>query len=113
MTNTAFHNKCDNKGKTITLIKNEKGNIFGGYSSISLASLNDEYHSVLDSFLFTLTNIYNTQPTKFVSKNDQKEIKLNKGYGPAFGSGHDLGINADILNDGGWTSFSNYILIFF
>ena len=111
MTNTAFHNKCDNKGKTITLIKNEKGNIFGGYSSISWASLNDEYHSAPDSFLFTLTNIYNTQPTKFVSKNDQKEIKLHKGYGPAFGNGHDLGIYADILNKGGWANFSCYTYI--
>ena len=30
-----FHNKCDNQGPTIVLCKNEKGNIFGGYSSIS------------------------------------------------------------------------------
>ena len=30
-----FHNKCDNQGPTICLCKNEKGNIFGGYSSIS------------------------------------------------------------------------------
>ena len=30
-----FHNKCDNKGPTITLFKNEKGHIFGGFSPIS------------------------------------------------------------------------------
>ena len=30
-----FHNKCDNQGPTICLFKNEKGNIFGGYTSIS------------------------------------------------------------------------------
>ena len=30
-----FHELCDNKGPTIVLYKNEKGNIFGGYASIS------------------------------------------------------------------------------
>ena len=34
MTSKDFHNKCDNKGKTICLFLNEKDNIFGGYSSI-------------------------------------------------------------------------------
>ena len=29
-TSLCFHNKCDNKGPTICLYKNEKGNIFGG-----------------------------------------------------------------------------------
>ena len=74
MTNTAFHNKCDNKGETITLIKNEKGNLFGGYASISWTG-NNNYYSAPESFLFTLSNVYNTEPTKFPSKNDQKEVK--------------------------------------
>ena len=34
MTSKDFHNKCDNKGKTICLFLNEKDNIFGGYFSI-------------------------------------------------------------------------------
>jgi len=100
-----FHIKCDNKGETITLIKNEKGNIFGGYASISWTSANDIYYSAPESFLFTLSNIYNTEPTKFPSKNDQREVKHNYNYGPAFGSGHDLGVYADILNKGGWSGF--------
>ena len=107
MTNTAFHNKCDNKGQTINLIKNDKGNIFGGYASISWTSANSIYISAPESFLFTLTNIHNTQPTKFPSKNDKKEIKQYYLYGPSFGAGHDLGIYPDILNDGGWSGFPN------
>ena len=59
-----FHNKCDNKGPTICLCKNEKGNIFGGYSSISWTSDNN-YHTANGSFLFTLTNIHGIAPTKF------------------------------------------------
>ena len=34
MSNDVFRNKCNNKGPTITLIKNDKGYIFGGYASI-------------------------------------------------------------------------------
>ena len=105
MTCKDFHNKCDNKGPTITLIKNDKGFIFGGYSSISwINDNNDTFHSAPDSFLFTLTNIHNTQPTKFPSKNDNYEIKHNSGYGPTFGGGHDLGTYSNFTNDGGWTN---------
>ena len=37
-TSQAFHEKCDHKGPTICLYKNEKGYIFGGYASISWTS---------------------------------------------------------------------------
>ena len=103
MTGKDFHKKCDNKGETITLIKNEKGNIFGGYASISWTSDNLN-HSAPDSFLFTLTNIYGTEPTKFQSKNDQYEVYHNSSYGPEFGGGNDLGINLD-FKKGGWSRF--------
>ena len=64
MTSNDFHNKCDNKGKTICLFLNEKDNIFGGYSSIPWQN-NGGDKTANDCFLFTLTNIYNTEPTKF------------------------------------------------
>ena len=32
MSSNSFHNKCNNKGPTISLFKNEKGYIFGGYA---------------------------------------------------------------------------------
>ena len=103
-----FHNKCDNKGETITLIKNEKGNIFGGYASISWTNpSNDTYYSAPESFIFTLSNIYNTEPYKFPSKNDQKEVYHDSRYGPCFGYGTDLGVYGDILNSGGWSNFPN------
>ena len=69
MTSKDFHDKCDNKGKTICLFLNDKGNIFGGYSSIPWTSDGGD-KTANDCFLFTLTNIYNTEPTKF------KYIKL-------------------------------------
>ena len=105
-----FHNKCDNKGETITLIKNEKGNIFGGYASISWTNnTNDTRYGAPESFIFTLSNIYNTEPTKFPSKNDQKEVNHYSKWGPAFGSGCDLGVYVYILKDGGWSNgFNTY-----
>ena len=104
MNSSAFHNKCDNKGETITLIKIEKGNIFEGYTSISWNN-NDCWHSSPESFIFTLSNIYYTEPTKFPSKNDQKEIRHYSNHGPVFGVGCDLGAYGDILNSDDWSYF--------
>ena len=99
-----FHNLCDDKGPTITLFKNEKGNIFGGYSSISWKN-NGGYKSAPDSFIFTLTNIYNTEPTKFLSKNDKKEVNHSYSYGPWFGNGRDIGIDSDFSKNKAFTCF--------
>ena len=100
-----FHNKCDNKGPTIILCKNEKDNIFGGYSSISWTT-NTGYKSANGSFLFTLTNIHNTPPTKFPNtQNENCAVYHNSGYGPTFGNGHDLYISDDYLNNNSSNSY--------
>ena len=106
MKGTVFHNKCNNQGPTLLLYKNENGYINGGYTSFPWSSDNS-YHSAPDSFLFTLTNMYNINPTKFQSKNDQKEVHHSSNYTAIFGAGHDLGIYNDILNSGGWSNFPN------
>ena len=105
MTGKDFHKKCDKKGETITLIKNEKGNIFGGYASIPWSSDNS-IHSAPESFLFTLTNIYGTEPTKFPSKNTSNEVDHSPSYGPIFGA-DDLGLDKDFTKNGGWSRFPN------
>ena len=90
MTAKDFHNKCDNQGPTISLFKNEKGHIFGGYASISW-TCNEGNKSAPSSFLFSLTNMYNKQPTKFPSKIERKEVFHSSTNGPWFGeSGNDL-----------------------
>ena len=99
-----FHNLCDNKGPTITLFKNEKGNIFGGYASISWKN-NGGYQSAPDSFIFTLTNIHNTEPIKFSSKNDKQEVNHTSTYGPWFGGGRDIGIDSDFNKNKMYTRF--------
>ena len=97
-----FHNKCDNQGPTICLIKNDKGNIFGGYASISWTGKGN-YKSANGSFLFSLTNIHGTAPTKFPNT-QYLDYAIYDGinYGPIFGNGHDLYISNNYLNKGSY-----------
>ena len=99
-----FHELCDNQGPTIVLYKNEKGNIFGGYASISWQN-SGELKSAPDSFIFTLTNIYNINPTKFESKKDGKEVYHHLRWGPRFGDGRDIGTEGDFLKKDSYTCF--------
>jgi len=101
-----FHNKCDNQGPTISLYRNDKDNIFGGYCSINWKSSSSAlYVSAPKSFLFTLTNIYNTEPMKFQSKNNECEIYYNSDRGPSFGNGPDLAIEKNFEETGGYSHF--------
>ena len=97
MTAKDFHNKCDNKGKTICLFLNDKGNIFGGYSSIPWTR-DGKDKTANDCFLFILSNIHNTQPTKFPYVN-YRSVYHGSSYGPVFGDGSDLLINSDFIKD--------------
>ena len=103
MTLEAFHDKCDNQGPTLSLFRNEKGYIFGGYASISWTN-SGENKNAPESFLFSLTNIYNSQPTKFPSKNEGKEV-YHGNFGPVFGEcGEDLCTYSD-LSKGVYSNF--------
>ena len=87
-----FHNKCNNQGPTISLFKNDKGYIFGGYASTDWTS-SGGYKSAPESFIFTLTNIHGTEPTKFPNSNTNYSIYDNSDRGPNFGGGHDIYTN--------------------
>ncbi len=104
MTSKNFHDKCDNKGPTITLYQNEKC-IFGGYHSGSWLS-NNQWYSSSDCFIFTLVNIYNIEPTKFTPKNNNYAVYNGSSYGPCFGNGFDIGNdNSDFLNNDSYANF--------
>ena len=77
MSGEAFHSKCNNKGPTICLFKNEKGYIFGGYAAIDWNSDNGVYRSAPESFLFTLTNMYDIAPTIFPNSDTKNSIYNN------------------------------------
>ena len=67
-------------------------------ASIPWTNNRGSYFSAPGSFIFTLTNIYNTPPTKFPNKKDGKEVCHNKDYGPLFGEGCDIRISSDFAN---------------
>jgi len=95
----SFHNKCDNQGPTIVLCQNEKGNIFGGYASISWTSDN-QYQKADESFIFTLTNMHGTVPTRYLDKkHPQNAVYHGNDRGPSFGGGHDIYICNNFLNN--------------
>ena len=102
-TSDIFHKKCDNKGPTICLYKNNKGNIFGGYSSISWTNSGD-CRSAPDSFIFTLSNIYGIQPTKFINKEVNNSVYHNSNNGPSFYA--DIWIEEDFKDSKSLTYFT-------
>ena len=101
MTSKIFHDRCDNKGPTITLLRNDKS-IFGGFNDNSWTS-NSKYINSSNCFLFTLVNVHNIEPTIFPFKNNkeyQYSTYNNSINGPCFGRGYDIGIyQSDFLNN--------------
>jgi len=92
----SFHSKCDGKSKTLTIIKSENGNIFGGYTNASWDS-SQTYKSDSWSVLFSLIN-QNDKPVVLKIRNDEYSsyaIYCHASYGPTFGSGLDLMISSD------------------
>ena len=91
MSSNEFHNKCNSKSPNLCLLKCTKGFIFGGYTPISWSG-SGNYKSNSSSFLFTLTNIHNTDPMKFPNTNSIYSIYDCSSYGPTFGGGYDITI---------------------
>ena len=82
-TYSAFHNKCDGKGATISLIKSEDGLVFGGYASKSWNSGNTHI-SDPNAFLFSVT-----KRSAFAIKSSKKGEALSPYTGLlcSFGAG--------------------------
>ncbi len=72
-----FHNLCDNKGATITLIKLEDGNILGNYTPLSWDSTSG-WKNDLKMFVFNLT-----ENIKCIKNNqDNNGIYCRSDHGP-------------------------------
>ena len=96
----AFHSRCDNKGITITFIKNySNGYRFGGYTTVPWTGNND-YQPDSKAFLFSLNN-----KKKFPIKNsnDSNAVGRYQNYGPIFGGDTDIYFHSG----GNWSSGNN------
>ncbi|KAK8810436.1 hypothetical protein WA158_007011 [Blastocystis sp. Blastoise] len=100
-----FHEKCDEKGENIVLIRNNNNgekNVFGGYTSKSWLSYRG-YTYDEKAFLFTLKNPFNLAPLRLPCINPAKAIFNSETYGPVFGDGNDIVIKNECnMERGGW-----------
>ena len=83
-----FHNKCDNQGKTIVIIK-VKQYVFGGFANCNWKSSGQYIHDT-GCWLFSLVNPNNNSPAKFSNTNSSYSMYCGSNYGPTFGGGHDI-----------------------
>ncbi|CDW75950.1 b-box zinc finger family protein [Stylonychia lemnae] len=82
-----FHQKCDNRGPTLVIVKANEGHIFGGFNPTSWVS-EFMYSECDDAYLFSITDGQGRKPIKCPIKQEKKDkaIKQNeKSYSPAFG----------------------------
>jgi len=86
-----FHQKCNNKGETLTVIKSTEGYLFGGYTPIPWTSRGN-FAGDQRTFIFTLTNSKGIPPTKYSNSVHTQSIYDNSSYGPTFGGGHDISV---------------------
>ncbi len=102
---TAFHNKCDGKANTLTIIKTNGNYVFGGYTAGKWNS-DGIYASDTSAFIFSLrrnsvSNSYNLKVAL-----SQYAIYGGERYGPTFGGGHDIKIiDKSNINTGSYTYF--------
>jgi len=89
-----FHIHCDYKGETIVVIK-ANNCIFGGYNP-DYWSTAGSFTTGSSSFLFSIDNGQGFKPIIVppISKNNGSFCFGNYGYGPTFGTGHDLYISS-------------------
>ncbi|XP_044181235.1 uncharacterized protein LOC114975468 [Acropora millepora] len=83
-----FHSLCDKKGPTVTIVKDTNNNIFGGYTSISWQSLNQDVNDS-KAFLFSLKNPTNNSSKLLQrhSSGSRYSVRHYTGWCPLFGNG--------------------------
>ena len=95
----AFHEKCDNRNSTVTIIKSTVGSIFGGFTECCWS---ENYVKENYSFLFSFCNIYKL-PIKINCYKPDLAIYSHIECGPIFGNGED-----DVLPDICISDMSNF-----
>jgi hypothetical protein len=105
-TGEAFHAKCDDKAKTVSIIKNNLNYVFGGYTSAKWTS-NDEFITDRNAFIFSLRKKGVSNNQKFKIKNFELAIYGDSNYGPTFGE-NDIDIkNESNLFTGSFTNIGD------
>lgn len=80
-TGQAFHQRCDNRGPTVSVGYNSSGNVFGGYTSASFCQAS-KYVNDQKAFLFTFRG---DKLTQYPTINSPYALKMSGNSGPYFG----------------------------
>ena len=78
-----FHGRCDNKGKTLTVVQTTNGQVFGAFTDISWTSIKGYKSGSKQSFLFLVLEDKNTAIGK--CRDTCCEVYHYSGLGPGFG----------------------------
>ena len=106
---TAFHQKCDNQGPTVTVLYNLQGSVYGGYSAVSWDQ-SGQWKNDATAFLFRLQYNNAVAANKFPCKNPAYAICASSTYGPLFGAGNDLlAFQGTIYNSGGYFALNGHM----
>ena len=101
----SFHNKCDNKGATLCIIKNDYNYIFGGYTKVPWKRKGG---SKYDNTAF----LFGIKPKMFISKikNDQHKIAVthSKNYSINFGCRGDIALKNECNNNDNYSWIYSY-----
>jgi len=90
-----FHNKCNQKGPFIVLIKIQSKKIYGGYNPIGYASRKGEWLTTSDSFIFSFENDQDTHNMK-IGRVINPNYSIYENYnGPLFSFGGYLYIDGN------------------
>ena len=104
-----FHNKCDGIPNTLTIIKSENGNIFGGLKEQSWSSYNWKRNDQ-NAYVFSLVNKENNPFKVMCSLKGDGNYGLwncDGNYGPVFGGDITIVTNSN-ANQKSWTDFGRY-----
>ena len=85
-----FHQKCNAKGPTVTVIRLADQTVCGGYTPYQWGTISPQYNNEPGTFLFRL-KYRNQQPAAYKATPTSHFVYDNANYGPAFGaSAQDL-----------------------
>jgi hypothetical protein len=113
LSNSAFHNTCDDKGRTIVIIETTEGGVVGGYTNTAWKSPGSRakgsrgsygsYGYANKAFLFSLSGFGLSSPCKMKLKNaasGQYAIYHYFNCGPTFGNDFQVSGSTVYLNTG-------------
>ena len=111
----AFHQRCDNQGATLTVVRAADGAfVFGAYSDVSWSSTRDNDwlgKGEVNPWVFSLRNPKGVQPLLMVPNDSDptKAVYLNSDYGPCFfnnDNGHGLFIRGTMTTNSNYSDIS-------